>query len=169
MKRKGKFIIIVLLAIIGVFITLCISVYNRYYKEPNAPDNTNASDVQTGLLPALPRNEKVKIQDEAASKRTVSSFTTQTSSKGTIKENSNLLYLPIGNSPVNKLDCFIEIKIDGKYLYTSALIKPGTYLEKIKLKKKLSKGIHQGLVRQITVYRGKTVSCYETAVPIICS
>ena len=96
MKRKGKFIIIVLFAIIGVFITLCISVYNRYYKEPNAPDNTNASDVQTGLLPALPRNEKVKIQDEAASKRTISSFTTQTSSKGTIKENSNLLYLPIG-------------------------------------------------------------------------
>ncbi len=169
MKLKKKIVIIGLIIIIGVFISFCISAYNLSYKEPNRPDNTKTSDVRTGMLPVLSRDEKAKIQEGIASEKNSPNFTTQTASKGIIKEGSDILNLPIGNSPTNRLDSFIEIKVDEKFLYTSALMKPGTYLEKVKLKKKLSKGIHQGLVRQITVYKGKTVSCYETAVPIICS
>lgn len=54
----------------------------------------------------------------------------------------------VQNIPVNKTGqvATLKDKTTGEVLYTSELLKPGYQVSKVNLKKKLSKGDHQGLV-----------------------
>lgn len=124
-KRKTIWVLIILLLII--FLLLLIR-------------SCSNSDIQNGSLDY--QNEK-EVNEYLNEKADASNFIILANTNITVKDSE--ADIMVENSKENEFACVIDVFIDDTKVYTSDKMKPGNYIERVKIDcENMEKGVHNG-------------------------
>ena len=191
-KKKIRGIMLLAgLALVVVVICICIHINKSVSSKNNhknavsvsqGADVTNARDIHTGMIPGLNKtllNNLEKRESENTAAPSKSKFSTMVGTKGTIKAKTPDLNLLVGNAKGNLHNSYFTISANGECLYTSAIMKPNTYVNHEKLYNSVNHqkqtycliaGNYPATIKQFVISdNGKPLACYETNTIIVCS
>ncbi len=121
---------------------------------PCAATAAQADEIFTGELPNLSEEEKQKL----TSQNSVSDFTVQAVSIGTIKPETKELHLTVANPKVNQQDCRFRVVIEGETVYISPVLSPDSYMTTETLSEPISSGTYPAQVEYLILDQDGNIS-----------
>ena len=164
-KRKRRILFWIFVAII---LALLFILLNRSSDPANpvedAKPRPGIGQVIDGDLPNMTDEQ---IKDALKKNQDASMFTLAVDSQSTYEKGSKILYLMVGNSDKNSLDCFFEIIDNGEVIYTSPQMKPKQYIKTAELSRELTEGTNKLIVRYYVSYQDTIIGNPEAKVYVV--
>lgn len=142
MKQKNKKIIAFVTIVIALFI-VSFGVY-KYMQSKQVSSGLEIDDNATmGIMPGVDMDERIKeLQEELDRNMIAFSINTNPSFANGISEGNIMIENPEQNAKL----IVAEIYLENELLYKTKALKPGSYIENIKLDKELKKGEYDAVV-----------------------
>lgn len=181
MKNKKKTVKRVIIGIVILGILASLSIYFIYTGSlpgvvatvKNGPNSTQERFVKEGTMPGVSPTLSGTLAQRKKENMAVSldksRFSILVTTSGTIEKGSKILHLNVGNSDSNRFSSYFTVNVGNEVICTTALMKPGTYIDEEVISRPLDVGMTEATVRQCVVTGDKKLSCYKTDVVITCS
>lgn len=121
---------------------------------PCTAATAQTDEVLTGQIPNLSEEEKQQLTNQ----NSISDFTVQAVSIGTIKPEGRELSLTVANFKSNQQDCRFRIVLEGKILYVSPVLPPDSYMTTETLSEPISSGTYPAQVEYLILDQDGDIS-----------